>query len=239
MKIAQELETLARSLGVDLVGFADLQPVMSLITDQGGEQLAQFPFAVSIGVGLLNSIVDAIADTNNSAAVMTYHAEIYNVVNQLLDQATFRLGKLLQTQGYLAYPIPASQTLDHIKWQGLFSHKLAATQAGLGWIGRNCLLITPRLGPRVRFATVLTNAPLPAGQPLAVGCGTCQLCVQACPSGAILGPLFAPDRPRSERLMPELCEAHSEQRKTRLGVNVSGSLCGLCVQVCPFGKSER
>lgn len=124
MSVTLEIEGLARTQGIDLVGFADLRPVAAAITEQGGEQLTRFPYAVSIGVRLLDAIVDAILDTDNPAKVLTYHAEIYGVVNQILDQAAFRIGKLIQSQGFSAYAIPASQTLDQVKWQGLFSHKL-------------------------------------------------------------------------------------------------------------------
>jgi hypothetical protein len=61
------------------------------------------------------------------------------------------------------------------------AHKLAAHLAGLGWIGKSCLLLTEQFGPRVRFVSVLTDAPLEAGSPLDKPCGKCQVCIDACP----------------------------------------------------------
>ena len=65
--------------------------------------------------------------------------------------------------------------------------KPIARLAGLGWKGKNNLLIHPRFGPRVVIGVVLTDAPVePAGRPvLPDGCGDCDLCLKACPVGAL------------------------------------------------------
>jgi ferredoxin len=68
--------------------------------------------------------------------------------------------------------------------------KAAATMAGLGWIGKQTLCITPALGPRVRWCSVVTDALLPYDQPFTQDlCGDCELCVRACPHGAIIADL--------------------------------------------------
>ena len=82
---------------------------------------------------------------------------------------------------------------------GLFSHKLAAHLAGLGWIGKSCLLVTLEVGPRVRWASVLTDASLMAGEPLEERCGECRGCVEVCPVGAFSGRSFFSDEPRAAR----------------------------------------
>lgn len=82
---------------------------------------------------------------------------------------------------------------------GLFSHKLAAHLAGLGWIGKSCLPVTPEAGPRVRWASVLTDAPLAAGEQLEERCGECEACVEVCPAGAFSGRSFFSDEPRAAR----------------------------------------
>ena len=63
-------------------------------------------------------------------------------------------------EGYQSLPIPASQVLDRENWYAAISHKAVARMAGLGWQGKNLLLITPQFGSRVRLGTVLTEAPL-------------------------------------------------------------------------------
>jgi len=76
---------------------------------------------------------------------------------------------------------------------GLFSHKMAARLTGLGWIGPNYLLITLGIGPRVRWVTVFTDAPLKAGEPMPDRCGDCRLCVETCPPKAFTGRPFDPE----------------------------------------------
>jgi len=84
------------------------------------------------------------------------------------------IAKRIQEAGFEAYPIPASQTINPRKLEGAISHKLATNLAGMGWIGRSSLLITPQYWPRIRLAKVLTDAPLEADMPLEGGCGDCR-----------------------------------------------------------------
>ena len=68
------------------------------------------------------------------------------------------------------------------KLYSLFNHKMAATSAGLGWIGKNGLLISTDYGPRLSLATVLTDAPLEPDAPMEHSlCGECMLCMKHCP----------------------------------------------------------
>ena len=75
-----------------------------------------------------------------------------------------------------------SYTTDEKAIIGQISHRAVAHQAGLGWIGRNLLLVTPEFGPRIRLITVITYAELDQGPvPLPNRCGTCPACIDSCP----------------------------------------------------------
>jgi epoxyqueuosine reductase QueG len=90
--------------------------------------------------------------------------------------------------GFEAGTFSASERKDPINIKGDFPHKTAATRAGLGWVSRNCLLITRKHGPWIRQGTVFTDLPLDCETPLKKSyCGTCKQCVEACPAGAIVG----------------------------------------------------
>jgi len=224
----------AKDLGIDLFGVADLKAAENFIVDQGGDYLKIFPRAISLGSRLLDPIVNELYRHDDRAAIFTYRSH-YNAINTRLDQASLSLSKKIQEKGYRAYPVPASQQINAEKLAGVFSHKLAAHLAGLGWIGKSCLLITPEYGPRVRFATIMTDAPLDTGSVIPNRCGQCAECVKTCPVKAFTGIPFSPLEPREKRFTATLCKDYTDKRTQRLGEG----LCGLCVYVCPFGARER
>ena len=113
---------------------------------------------------------------------------------------------------------------------------MAAHLAGLGWMGTSCLLVTRQAGPRVRWTTVLTNAPVPpTGGPAEPACGDCRQCVEVCPAGAFTGAPFRAEEPRDLRFAARKCEAYVIKRGHEMGCRV---LCGLCAAVCPYGKGS-
>jgi len=235
-ELKEELENYAKDLGIDLFGVADLtdNQVHSFIYRQGGVHLSDFPRSISIGIRLLDSVVDQLHHHEEPSAIYSYRG-LYNSANANLDRASLLIAKRIQEKGFKAYPIPASQTIDDRKLEGAISHKLSAHLSGLGWIGKSCLLITPEYGPRVRFATILTDAPLDAGKPLRNECGDCSDCVEICPPGAFTGVAFNQSEPRDIRFRAHLCRDYTQRRAQQLGEG----LCGLCVYVCPYGLKNK
>ena len=232
---SKEIANVAREYGASFCGIADLGPASSEIERQGGAAMAEYPTAVSVGVRLPTAIVDRIGDQTDRVAALNYRHHGYDVINSRLDTIASRLASDVQQQGYAAFPIAASQTVDTRNHQGVFSHKLAAHLAGLGWIGKSCLFIAPGGGPRVRLATVLTDAPIePTGLPMAERCGWCSTCVDICPAGAFSGKPFRENEPRSERFDPRKCRDHQNALEGQTG----NRLCGLCLYICPYGTGK-
>jgi epoxyqueuosine reductase QueG len=226
------LERMAEQQGARFLGIADLTAAEEVVREQGGDLVSGLPRAVSVGVALPKVIVDQLDRQLDRAVMMNYNRHGYDVINARLDFIVSMLAGTLASKGYRALPVPASQTLDSERELGLFSHKLAAHLAGLGWIGKSCLLVTPQVGPRVRWATVLTDAPLePAGETLKDGCGSCTKCVDICPVHAFTGRAFQADKPRGDRFDVHKCHAHQLRMKQQIDV----ALCGLCLYICPFG----
>jgi epoxyqueuosine reductase QueG len=224
----------AFALGVDFFGVADLAPARDAISMQGGDLVAQFPRALSIGVAMPTTIVDQLVRQDDKRVLIAYRSHSYDILNIRLNQVSSRLAGFLQREGCRAFPIAAAERGDGESMYGLFSHKLAAHLAGLGWIGKSCLLVTPEVGPRVRWASVLTDAPLVPGQPLAERCGECRLCVDVCPPHAFTGRNFYPHEPREARFDVSLCYEYLCSRLDQIGVRV----CGMCVYVCPHGRKS-
>ncbi len=106
-------------------------------------------------------------------------SQYYNMYYEITEARAHRFAEAVRDAGYRT-------AVTH------FVHaKAAATLAGLGWIGKQTLCITPLLGPHVRWACVVTDAVLPHDEPFMEDlCGACELCVKACPTQAIIpGPL--------------------------------------------------
>jgi len=114
-----------------------------------------------------------------------------------------------------------------------------ALDAGLGFIGKNTTLILPPYGSYVFLAEILTTAPLPmvSAQPGSdERCGSCTLCLDACPTGA----LEAPFRLDARRCLSYLTIEHSgtlpAEARTLLGDCFFG--CDRCQEVCPYNRLE-
>ncbi len=230
MSLNTILEEFVRSNGIDYFGVADLSSAKDFIESMGGKLVSQYSKAITIGIILPDSIVDELPRRSESEVAAEYR-KLYDDTNEQLDAATVKLSSLLQEKGYKAFAVPASERFDDENIAAIFSHKLAANQAGLGWIGKSCLLITPESGPRVRWATVLTDAPLEVtGEPLSLECGYCTECVDICPVNAFTGEPFRENEQREVRYDARKCQeylGHDDGEWT---------VCGLCVYICPHGK---
>ena len=233
MRIDDSVNNLATDAGSDFFGIADLTSARQTMTDQGGLLVQGYAYAISLGIAMPGPIVDQLPNRSNPAVAIAYRHHSYHVINQRLDLLTSHIAGMLQHEGHNALPIPASERYDDERICAVFSHKLAAHLAGLGWIGKSCLLITPQLGPRVRWASVLTNALLQStGHPMPEKCGSCLECVEICPADAFTGQPFREDEPRSVRYDARKCEEYHDVADGPTGFRV----CGLCVYVCPYGR---
>jgi epoxyqueuosine reductase len=232
-ELLAKLHNLADSLGLDYCGAADITQAADFIQAQGGGVVSAFPRAMSIGIGMPNAIVDQLPNRSDPAVAMSYESHSYNIINQRLNQATSQIGGLLQRSGYRAMPMAASDHHDNESIRAIFSHKLAANLAGFGWIGKSCLLITPESGPRVRWSTILTDAPLEAASMrIEEQCGECGECVDACPVRAFTGRAFLEGEPREARYDARKCQEYFVEL-VREGKR---PVCGMCVYACPFGR---
>jgi len=228
MALKEELRQLVFQLGGDLFGVAGFDDVADRIAREYGDTYKDFDRAISVAVFFPKSVLNELAH----GPTHTY-LNYYDAINVRLNDIALRVSNFLQKKGFLTFPIPASQRVNESKLAGIFSHRLAAHRAGLGWIGKNCSLINPEVGPRLRLVTVLTNAPLPPDQPLEKGkCGSCTLCREACPPQAIKGAPYQMDDPLDVRLDAQSCHDYLSKVRQSFGKRI----CGRCLAVCPWGK---
>lgn len=227
--LGEELRAYLASWGAHKVGFADLTPHRSWLELEYGEAWLDYPRAISVAVNFPRQVLDEVAD----GPTLTY-VRYYDVVNASLDNITIYCADWLDSRGYRAFPVPASQKVGETHLRGIFTHRAAARLAGLGWIGKSCALITPDRGPRQRFCTIMTDAPLPTATPMEPRCGSCTKCVEICPVQALHGVNWQEGQPLSERLDVQACnDLLTSIRKT-----FGKSCCGRCLAVCPHGKAK-
>ena len=112
----------------------------------------------------------------------------------------------------------------------------AAFRAGLGWYGKNTCLLIPRRGSQFVLGSVLTDAPLPAAEPLERTCGSCELCQQACPTGAleVAGQL---DARRCLAWLLQQAGVFPRHHRAALGGRFYG--CDSCQTACPVGQAGQ
>jgi len=213
--------------GADLFGVADLEPGRKYIEEVFGDELVDFPRAVVMGVHFPVEVVNQLLE----GPTHTY-LHYYKVLNTRLDDLAMRVSNFLTVKGFRAFPIPASQRVTEDKLAGIFSHRLAGSLAGLGWIGKNCALVNPVIGPRLRLVTVLTDAPLPPDEPLENRCGKCRACVETCPAEALVGEEFILHEPLEGRFKAEACDVYLSKVRSAFGKRV----CGKCLAACPRGQ---
>lgn len=150
-----------------------------------------------------------------------------------LEQIVARLEALLQSRGVRYWLPPVAQDSEQTLLAP-FSFKYAAVRAGLGWIGRNDVVITRRYGPRVRLSALLIDARLDCGTPiLESGCPEdCRRCVDACPCNALKDRRWTIDARRADIIDYHRCNRMRSAFIERLGRK---NACGLCMVACPFG----
>lgn len=228
----EKQETLKNFLleaGADLVGVGDVKGLLP-------SSLQGLTQAVSMAIHLSHRIIEEISEEKGPTQTYFHH---YRTINTLLDQAAVRGMMHIQRWGYSAMAIPASQSLNDTgqQYQGRFPHRMAATRAGLGWIGKNSCLVTPEYGPRVRLVTILTDMPLEINEPvLKSRCHDCRMCADACPAKALSGTVnWVPGLEREALVEPALCSRHMKKEYQHIG---RGAVCGICFRVCPWGSNK-
>lgn len=210
--------------GASLVGFADLRDLPKRIR-------FNLDYGISIGIRLNPEIIENIQSGPNRQ----YHQE-YLRVNQLLDRLSSKIATILRRKGFQAMPIAVTVPgTNNYNLSTLLPHKTVATKAGLGWIGKNALLITKSFGSAIRLTTVLTNIGFSSAEPIKTSlCGSCQTCVEACPANAIIGENWYLGIPRNKIYNPFLCGDFMQKLAEKM--NIDDHICGQCIVSCPRTK---
>lgn len=231
-QLKQLILTKCRNMGIPLVGIADVMrwedpPFQPWMPPEFFPH-SIFPGAKSVVViGLPVQL--PVLETSPSI----YYRDMYNLLNSLLDQYSYIIAEFLNNEGFPSVFVPRDGygSIEVLLERPLafFSHRHAAYCAGLGTFGINNMILTPEYGPRVRFGSIITTAPLPA-DPVRDDnlCIRCMRCVRMCPSSALLT-LDYPEGITDKKA----CATWSASLHRR-----HISPCGICIKVCPIGKDR-
>jgi len=224
--LQESLGARIKALGVTAWGVADLDFVRGAVPNPAAVftlPVARYKRAVVMGVRLADDVLEAIED--RPTPLYFHH---YRQANFFLDRAAFDIALMLQKEGYAALAVPASQVISKDPMRGLVCHRTLGWAAGLGWRGRSNLLVNPVYGARMRYVSVLTDAPIEAGKPGDSDCGDCTACVTACPAGAI--------RNSPDEFDLKACKAELDEfvHLPFIGQHI----CGVCVKACR-GKARE
>ncbi len=220
MRIQDELKAFLIEKGVSDVGFFSADDEV-------------LPYGVSIVVRLSDSIIDEIEDEPTH----TYFNH-YRNVNAFIDAMLLQAGLFLQKRGYKYITVAASQSINKDGWnyKGRYSHKKAACLAGLGSIGRNSLFLHNEYGSYVRLGTLFTDCGFECDStPAKSLCDGCDICVKACPAHAIKGGDWTVGTQREEIFDPQACSEYMKNHFQKIG---RGSVCGICMKVCPKNQKS-
>jgi len=219
-----QLKKFVLGQGGSLFGVADIAGLPERQCSLPPRTLQGLNRAVSVAVHLSDRVLEDIVD--GPTKLYFFH---YQRVNILLDELGLKIMNFIQDRGFAALPIPASQIIDWEKQWAHVSHKHIAARTGIGWIGRNNLLVSPEFGSRQRLLTVLTDMPLKVDRPLDRGCGECRACLSSCPSQSI--------RERPEDFDHVGCYQMMRVLVKKAGINQN--ICGLCVKACRAKAGSR
>jgi len=246
----QELISYAHSIGIDKIGFTSADPFRELKNrlkrqqelgyQSGFEEpnldkrttpkllLNEAESIISIAIAYPSKMENAPQGKKGS------RRGIFARASWGMDYHTVLRDRLSKLETYITEHIPDAQTRSMVD-TGELSDRAVAQRAGIGWSAKNCSVITPEFGSYVYLGEMITNIPFTPDTPMEDECGECRLCIDVCPTGAII---------EGGQLNAQRCIAFVTQTKTalpdefraKIGNRIYG--CDTCQTVCPKNKGK-
>jgi epoxyqueuosine reductase len=247
-----DMQAAAETLGIDKIGvaaadpFVELKDILLRHREKGFESgfeekdldkrtvpslsLAEPRSIISIAVAYPSKLMDAPRSEkgayrgilSRSAWGLDYHQVLRN--------------RLQRLEAWIRERVPEAR-IESMVDTGALVDRAVAERAGIGWVGKNCAVITPEFGSWVYLGEMITNLPLPPDTPVTESCGDCTICIDACPTGALVGP----GQLNAQRCISFVTQTkghiEDDSMKEKIGNRLYG--CDTCQIVCPKNKGKN
>lgn len=251
-QLKAEIKEAAASLGIDEIGFTTAEPFLYLKNilqdhrDKGYDSGFEEPDldkrtipALSTGDKPLSIISIAVAYSskmeNPPKSEPGARRGIFARASWGMDYHQVLREALSRLEDFIRERVPEA-VLESMVDTGVLVDRAVAERAGIGFSGKNCSIISPKWGSWIYLGEMITNIPFPPDQAVEEGCGDCTKCIDACPTGALVGP---------GQLNAQACVSYltqtkgflSEEYMTKIGNRLYG--CDTCQIVCPINRGKN
>ena len=248
LTLKQEIIDYAHQIGIDDIGFTTAEPFDELKNKLIGyhekgyasgfeesdiqlrtEPKLSMPSAqsiIAIAVGYPNKLKNAPksvrGDRRGMFARASWGQDYHSIMRRRLDDLA----------AFITAKVPEAQMMSMVD-TGVLSDRAVAERAGLGFTGRNGFVINSKLGTWSYLGEMLINIPFPPDEQIMDSCGTCTICVDRCPTSALVGD----GQLNSQKCISFLTQTKGylkEEYRYKIGNRLYG--CDTCQQVCPKNK---
>ena len=245
-----EVVHFSKSIGIDKIGFASPSPFMELksrlirqqeLNYQSGfeepdlekrvrpDLIFEKPQSIiSIAIAYPSKMTERVASRKGERRGIFCRASWGEDYHHILRR------KLKQLEEFLQLKIPEARFKSMVD-TGELVDRAVAERAGIGWSGKNCSILTPEYGSYVYLGEMITNIPFTPDSPMEDQCGSCTKCLEACPTGALVGP----GQLDSQRCIAFLTQTKGflpDEFRDKVGNRLYG--CDSCQTACPVNKGK-
>ncbi|MFD1776393.1 tRNA epoxyqueuosine(34) reductase QueG [Paenibacillus rhizophilus] len=250
-RLKKEIKEAAQSLGIDDIGFATAEPFLylkNLLQDhrdkgyesgfeepdldkrtipalQEGRPMSILAIAVAYPSKMDNPPKSEPGERRGILARSAWGRDYHLVLREALERL----------EAFIRQRVPDA-VMESMVDTGVLVDRAVAQRAGIGFSGKNCSVISPKWGSWIYLGEMVTDIPFPPDTPVTEGCGTCTKCIDACPTGALVGP---------GELNAQACVSYLTQTKgfldetymSKIGNRLYG--CDTCQIVCPYNRGKN
>ncbi|MGV3487202.1 MAG: tRNA epoxyqueuosine(34) reductase QueG [Tuberibacillus sp.] len=248
LQLKNEIKEYSKHIGIDKVGFTTADPFLTLKNRLYQQQALGYQSGFEEKDIEKRTEPKMLLDGAESiiAIALAYPAKLkdrpdnskgnrrgsFSRASWGIDYHDILRDRLKKLEAFILEKMPDAKLKSMVD-TGALADKAVAERAGLGYVGKHTLLITKEFGTYVYLGEMITNIPFPPDEPIEDLCGTCNLCVDKCPPGALV---------QGGQLNTQKCIAYLTQTKgyvpepyrQKIGNRVYG--CDTCQTVCPYNR---